>query len=152
MEPSRLLDYYRSQACSYQWRGFLAALAEELSGALSAEDLAKVMGRLGERFARERALPRVETLEALESEANAVWSSIGWGRAAFEDAGDRMFIRHAASPLAVVPGAPAGWDTGFLEGVYRQWLRSAGMIALLDVNPVPGDDPDVRVCMVSRVF
>lgn len=152
MEPSQMLGHYRSQACSRQWRGFLLALAEEFGTALPRSDLLRLMSRLGERFARTHALPQVDTLEALEAAANTVWSSIDWGQAAFEDGSDRLLIHHAASPLSAVLGAPEGWDTGFLEGVYRQWLRSAGMLSMLDVNHVPGNDPDLCTYAVSRVF
>ena len=51
-----------------------------------------------------------------------------------------------------VLGARAGWDTGFLEGVYRQWFRAAGMMSVLDVRYLQSDHPDVATYTLSRVF
>ena len=152
MEPSQILGCYRAQACSRQWRGFLTALAGEFSDALPHGDLVRLMARLGARFAQAHPLGPVDTLEGFAAAANAVWSSIDWGLAAYEDGGDRLLIHHVASPLSAVLGAPEGWDTGFLEGAYRQWLRTAGMVPVLDVAHVPGEHPDLCTYMVSRVL
>jgi len=152
MNSSALLDYYRAHACSRQWRGFLLALCEEFDSALPDAELSRLMARIGERFGRDHALPVAATLEELQHAANAVWSATEWGQVVFEEAPEQVRIHHAASPLSAVLGARAGWDTGFLEGVYRQRFRAAGMMSVLDVRYLQSDHPDVATYTLSRVF
>ncbi len=152
MNSSDLLDYYRQQACSRQWRGFLVALADEFDSALSSAELERLMSRIGERFGRAHPLPAVETLSDLQDAANAVWSSTDWGRVKFDEQAEQVRIQHAASPLSTVLGARVGWDTGFLEGVYRQWFRAAGMVSVLDIRCIHSDKTDVAIYTLSRVF
>lgn len=152
MNSSAPLDYYRTHVCSRQWRGFLLALCEEFDSALPDAELARLMARIGERFGRAHALPAVATLEELQGAANAVWSSAEWGQVAFEELPEQVHIHHAASPLSALLGGRVGWDTGFLEGVYRQWFRAAGMVSVLDVRYLQSDTPDVATYTLSRVF
>lgn len=151
MSASELLDQYRVQACSPQWRGFILAMADEFAGALPDADVARLMARMGERFARAHTLPAADTLEALEAAANAVWASISWGTVTLRDGGTEVVIEHLAAPLTALLAHHAGWNTSFLEGVYRAWFRKAGMLPALDLEPGPGSSADVSRYVLRRV-
>lgn len=150
MTPEGPLDYYRSQACVPQWRGFLHALGAEFEQALDPSDRARLMARIGARFAEAHPLPAVASLDALQAAANAVWSSLEWGYGSFEEQQDRVLIRHGASPLATVLGTGSACADGFLEGVYRQWFQAAGMSAGLDVRSGAAESADVSTFILSR--
>lgn len=153
MNSTEVLDFYRSQACSRQWRGFLLAMAEEFDGALPEAELSRLMARIGERFGRARPLPAVATLEALQSAANAVWADAEWGTVAFDEHPGEVTIRHLAAPLTALLGSGARWAPGFLEGVYREWFRAAGMLSQLDIRAVPETGNGlVTTYRLSRVF
>ncbi|ADV28249.1 hypothetical protein Psesu_2417 [Pseudoxanthomonas suwonensis 11-1] len=151
MTPDDLLDHYRTRSCAPQWRGFMRALCDELEHGLDEEDRARLMARLGERFAGDHPLPEVPTLDALQTAANAVWAPIEWGRAEFEEMEDRVLIRHFASPLAAAGGAGRPWLAAFLEGVYRAWFRAAGTASVLDVACTHADANHVDSFVLSRV-
>lgn len=151
MTPPDLLDYHRSHACAAQWRGFLRALGEEFEHALPEADLARLMARIGERFAQAQPLPGAASLDALEGAANTMWSTLDWGFVAFEERPDQVLIRHAASPLSAALGVRATWAAGFLEGVYRGWFRAAGMAAGLDVRIADAGSQDLTTFVLSRV-
>ncbi|MBN8797846.1 MAG: hypothetical protein J0H45_00570 [Stenotrophomonas nitritireducens] len=51
MNPAELLDGYRDRSCARQWRGFLQAMAAEFDQALPEEESARLMARIGQRFA-----------------------------------------------------------------------------------------------------
>ncbi|KAF1686580.1 cellulose synthase [Pseudoxanthomonas broegbernensis] len=144
------LDYYRSQACSLQWRGFVRALGEEFELALEEADRLRLMARIGTRFALAHPLPGVASLDALQGAANAAWAALDWGYATFEEQHDRVLIRHGASPLAAAMGGPSAFVAGFLEGVYRQWFRDAGMSPGLDVRAGAAESQDVATFLLSR--
>lgn len=152
MNSAALLDHYRANACSRQWRGFLLAMSEEFDSALPDADLARLMARIGERFGRAHELPPADTLDALQAAANTVWSALDWGWLVLEEDAAQVRILHAASPLSAVLGGRVGWDAAFLEGVYRQWFRAAGMASVLDVRHAPGESQDVSIYTLSRVF
>ncbi|WP_433852532.1 cellulose biosynthesis protein BcsD [Stenotrophomonas nitritireducens] len=152
MTPAALLDGYRDRSCARQWRGFLRAMAAEFDQALPEEESARLMARIGQRFADAHVLPPVATVEALQASVNAVWADCEWGWAAFEERADQLRIVHAGSPLAVALGQGGGWHHGFLEGAYRHWLRGAGMLAVLDVRHLATADRDVSTFTVARVF
>ncbi|WP_024869995.1 cellulose biosynthesis protein BcsD [Pseudoxanthomonas suwonensis] len=150
MNLNNTLDYYRSQSCSPQWRGFLRALAEEVAQGLDEDDQARLMARIGRRFAQAHPLPKAATLQELQAHVDALWSSLDWGFAVFEEQPDQVVIRHVASPLAAVLGQTS-LATGFLEGVYREWFRAAGMSARLDVSTGATESPDVATFLLCRV-
>ena len=151
VNPTELLDGYRELACARQWRGFLRAMAAEFDQALPEEESARLMARIGQRFADAHALPPVATVEALQAAVNAVWADCEWGWAAFEERPDQLRIVHAASPLAAALGG-GRWHHGFLEGAYRHWLRGAGMLAVLDVRHLATGNRDISIFGVGRVF
>ena len=152
MNSESLLDYHRGHVCSRQWSGFLVAMAQEFENALPEGELMKLMARIGVRFARANPLPQVETLEQLQLAANEVWQQSRWGAVSFHEDADQVLIYHLVSPLRVVLGTGAHWGAGFLEGVYRQWFKAAGMLSVLDIGFVPGDHPDISTYTLSRVF
>lgn len=127
-------------------------MATEFGQALPDEESARLMVRIGQRFADVHALPSVATVEALAASANAVWAECEWGWAVFEERSDHLRIVHAGSPLAVALGPDNGWHHGFLEGAYRHWLRGAGMLAVLDVRHVATENRDLSIFTVARVF
>lgn len=123
MEPA----YIHRLQCSRQWRGFLAALAEEFVSALPPQELATLMARIGMRFAAEHPLPASDTVQGLQDAMNHVWNALGWGVAELGQSPSGMEITHRFSPLAAAFGEPhAPWATGFLQGAYQQWFDAAG--------------------------
>ncbi|MGE6331971.1 cellulose biosynthesis protein BcsD [Stenotrophomonas sp. NPDC077659] len=151
MSASELLDHYRLQACSLQWRGFILAMAAEFAEALPDADVARLMARIGERFARDHRLPVVDTLAELESAANAVWASLSWGVVTLREGSTEVRVEHLAAPLTALLAHHAGWNTSFLEGVYRVWFREAGMLPSLDLEPGQGSSADVSRYILRRV-
>lgn len=128
MPSSTLLNYYQQQHCSRQWRDVLGALAEEFNEALPAEDLRRLMQRIGRRFAIARALPACATLAELDRAINAQWEAVDWGFAVFIEHADRLEVRHYGAPLEAGFGQHSGWAGGFLEGAYQAWFVQSGMI------------------------
>lgn len=152
VNPAELLDGYRERSCAKQWRGFLQAMAAEFDQALPSEESARLMARIGQRFADAHVLPPAATVEALQASVNAVWAECEWGWAVFEEYPDHLRIAHACSPLAVALARDTDWQHGFLEGAYRHWLRGAGMLAVLDVRHLATESRDISIFTVARVF
>lgn len=151
MSASETLDLYRLQGCSLQWRGFVLAMAEEFRDALPEADVARLMARIGERFARAHPLPPVESLEALAVAANGVWAGLSWGAVRMEEGDSEVVIEHLAAPLSALLVNHGSWNMSFLEGVYRVWFREAGMLPSLDLEPGPGGSADVSRYVLRRV-
>lgn len=149
--PAVLLDHYRTLSCARQWRGFVRAFAGELAGALPPAECARVMGRIGERFATSHPLPACDDLAALQRACNQVWQYSDWGVAEFREGPVEVTIAHIGDPLVALLGADAAWSTGFLEGAYRGWFRAAGMLPALDVHHCPGISADVTLFSVRRI-
>lgn len=151
MSPADLLDHYRSRCCSPQWQGFVRALCEELEQGLDESDRARLMARLGGRFAAAHPLPEAATLQALQDAANAVWAELDWGRVEFEEQPDCVLVRHGASPLAAAGGTGRPWLAAYLEGVYRAWFHAAGGAPVLDVVCTQADAGHVDSYVLCRV-
>lgn len=151
MSTSAVLDHYRWQACSRQWRGFVRAMGEEFAEALPAAELSRLMARMGERFAAGHPLPVCADLPSLQQACNTVWEASDWGQAQFVEHSAHISIDHLGAPLEAALGDGADWASGFLQGVYRAWFRGAGMLPALDVRPVPGTPPDLQRFLLSRV-
>ncbi|AVO49521.1 cellulose synthase [Melaminivora suipulveris] len=117
--------------CQRQWRGFLHALGQEFAAALSAQDLATLMARIGVRFAAQHPLNPSENVTELQQAMNAVWDALDWGQVELAQAPAGMEIQHRFSPLVAALGETEGsWATGFLQGVYQQWFDAAGAAGL----------------------
>ena len=151
MDSSSLLDHYRAQACSRQWRGFLQAMADEFADALPDAELARLMARMGERFALAHPLVPADDLMGMQDACNRVWRELEWGSAQFSEAPEAVTIAHLGAPLVALLGGEAAWAGGFLEGVYRGWFRAAGMLPGLDVQQLPGASADVARYLLARV-
>lgn len=126
---SAAIDAHQVQRlqCQRQWRGFLHALGQEFAAALSAQDLATLMARIGVRFAAQHPLGPSEHVTELQQAMNAVWDSLDWGQVELVQSSSGMEIQHRFSPLVAALGeAEANWATGFLQGAYQQWFDAAG--------------------------
>ena len=111
---------------SARWRLFLRAMAEELNGALSAEQRDAMLRGIGGQMARLAPLPVATTLEDLEVEMNEVLAEIGWGatRLALNEASRRVEIVHTAFPAVGSRTEASGgpWLSATLAGLYTTWF------------------------------
>lgn len=122
-----IVQYLITQHCSAQWRGFMGALAQELTQHLTPNNLRGLMRRAGQRFARQHPLPESDTIGALQSAINGLWQSMNWGWVSIDDEHAQLVIRHYLSPLPVgMLPENMPWSNGFLEGAYEQWLHQSG--------------------------
>jgi len=151
MSTSAALDYYRSQVCAPQWRGFLRAMAAEFADALPGAELHRLMARMGERFAQSHPLPACDDLVQLQQACNQVWTAAQWGSVRFVEHPAQVSIEHLGSPLAALLGTDADWAGGFLEGAYRHWFNAAGMLPTLDVGHAGNGTADLQRYVLSRV-
>ena len=143
------LSLYRTRSCSRQWLGFVRAMAEEFAAELPDADLALLMARIGERFARAHPLAPCATLEAVEQAANQVWDSCDWGQCTLDEHADHVLIQHTGAPLSgALDGA--NWGDGFLQGVYDAWFQHLGMLAGLTVQRTAGETVDLRRLVLAR--
>lgn len=126
-------------------------MAEEFAEALPETDLARLMARIGERFAHAHPLPEVASLDALAEAANVVWAGLSWGAVRMEESGDHVVVEHLAAPLTVLLAHHGNWGMSFLQGVYRAWFREAGMPPPLDLEPGPEGSTDVSRYVLRRV-
>lgn len=129
------MDYLARCQGSRQWRGFLAALADEFATQLSETDLRALMRRIGTRFATTFPLPGSQTLAEAQRAMSACWDSQDWGWVELEERTDHLLIRHYCSPLVTALGSThLRWTPAFLEGAYQHWFRSLGSGAALTVQ------------------
>ena len=129
-EIGKLDDAYCTlSTCSLQWRAFLASLAIELHLGSESEEVRTFLRAVGSRLASRLPLPKVETLEELETAMNRVWLEVNWGwvRLGADDEG--IWIVHGSYPTVMVEDDPDLWSLGcsaVLEGVYSHWLTAQG--------------------------
>jgi hypothetical protein len=126
-----LLDYYTRQHASVQWRGFLAALAEEFETQLETSQLRQLMSRIGVRFAGTYPASECATLDDLASFLNRIWSALDWGFVQLTELDDYLSIEHYCAPLTAFGERAAAWASAFLEGAYQHWLREVGAGSLV---------------------
>jgi len=150
-QQAMMLGYYEEHHCSQQWRGFLAALAEEFEDQLGTPELRGLMGRIGERFARATTLPTCETLDELTEAINTSWMTLDWGWVSIEDDADHLAIHHACAPLRSAFGEEGmNWAPAFLEGVYQHWFSVLGIDPALRVREVAGVNNGVLEFRLGR--
>lgn len=138
-------DYHLRHRCSSQWRPFLAALAQELSTRIEADQARALMRRIGTSIARSAPLPALELLPDLESAMNAVWSGMDWGWVELNDTSDALRIVHHCAPIEAAFGTSSRhWSPAVLEGAYEQWLRAAGAGDRLRVQPLAIDTSGIE--------
>ncbi|GAA4328809.1 hypothetical protein GCM10023144_14980 [Pigmentiphaga soli] len=124
---STILEYLADRQCSPQWKGFLAALADEFAAQLPENDLRALMRRIGTRFADREPLPECKTLDDVQLAMSRIWMNMDWGWVAVDEPGGYLRIRHNCAPLRSAFGQNAGkWVVAFLEGVYQRWFQSLG--------------------------
>ncbi|HBK45803.1 MAG TPA: hypothetical protein DDZ67_05075 [Xanthomonadaceae bacterium] len=149
MIPLDPIQIYRARGCSRQWQGFVRAMAAEFAAELPPRELATLMARIGQRFAREHPLRGCASLAEVEGEANRVWSDSDWGGCRMVERADCVEILHAAAPISVVLEG-AEWGDGFLEGVYEGWFQQLGMLAGLAVMAGEPRSGDLRCFRLAR--
>ena len=107
------------------WRMFLRALAEEIDSLAGSGERDDMLRGVGRRMARLHPLPAVQSLDALEMEANDVLEGLGWGQVQFvlNESARSLEIVHIGLPRIGSLGVPAGqWLSALLEGLYDGWL------------------------------
>lgn len=122
-------DLLRSLALeriSPQWADFLGLLSDALSAQLTQLEYRQLLVRLGESFASQHPLPACVGLGQLSEAMNAVWHRMQWGYASVSDQGQQLTVVHRACPLPAALQLDVEVAGGFLEGVYRIWLKAAG--------------------------
>lgn len=125
-DATDLLRHLALERVSPQWAVFLELLSSELQEQLTALEYRQFLHRLGVRFAQTVPLEPCADLVELEREANLVWHRMQWGYVTMSDLGQTLHITHRASPLSAALQLDADVAGGFLEGVYAEWLVSAG--------------------------
>jgi hypothetical protein len=120
------LDYLLDRQISFQWRGFLSALAEEFDTQIGQAELRQLMARVGRRFAASHVLPTCHTTPELANAINAVWNQSDWGFVELSDEPDALRIVHFCAPLLAFGPNALTWTPAFLEGVYQGWLSELG--------------------------
>lgn len=139
VEPA-VVEYFAELQCSRQWKGFLRALAEELTQQLPESDLQALMRRLGARLARANPLPVCQTLDELQLAMGRVWVSQDWGWVALAEVPGSLRISHYCAPLFTALGpSSSAWAPAFLEGVYQAWFEQSHASGLM-VRHVSGPD------------
>jgi Cellulose synthase subunit D len=139
------LAYYADRQVAPQWRGFLAALSGELFENIPADQAAGFLRQVGKRMAASQPLPAVETLEALQDEANKALAALDWGFTRLEAGAEVVAITHAAFPSRIDAEAEH-WPRAFAavaEGLYSGWMAAQGAGASLAARAVQSDEPGV---------
>jgi len=121
-----IFDYLLDSQISRQWRGLLAALADEFEAQIGRNELRQLMHRVGSRFADARPLPACDSTAALADALNALWRDTDWGFVELSDERDYLRIVHFCAPLPAFGERALAWTPAFLEGAYQQWLAALG--------------------------
>ena len=134
-------QYLLDRRCDRQWKDFLGAMSAEFAAQLSVADLRLLLRKIGERFARQTALPACATLDDIRDAANRIWSEIDWGHVEMREADGYLSLVHHCAPLKAAFGDDAlAWSPAYLEGVYQQWFVSCG--AGSDLRVAQASDAD----------
>jgi hypothetical protein len=121
-----IYDYLFDQQISRQWRGLLAALAEEFEAQIGRTELRQLMHRVGSRYAQAHPLPECGSTAELAQALNGLWRDSKWGFVELSDERDYLSIVHYCAPLPAFGQSALGWTPAFLEGAYQQWLSALG--------------------------
>ncbi|WP_250500784.1 cellulose biosynthesis protein BcsD [Caballeronia sp. GAWG1-5s-s] len=136
-----IFDYLLDSQISRQWRGMLAALADEFDAQIGHGELRELMHRVGSRFAKAHALPPCDSTSALADALNALWRDTDWGFVELSDERDHLSIVHYCAPLPAFGESALAWTPAFLEGAYQQWLAGLGAqgLAVRQASEFGGD-------------
>jgi len=122
--------YMRERLFSRQWRPFMCSLMTELFSNFEVEEACGLLRQIGGRLAAETPLPKLGTLEELETGVNEALSAMNWGYIRLSLVGAEIEIVHRAYPdIGAAQPARQAWRAGFgaiLEGLYTTWLQMQG--------------------------
>lgn len=121
-----IFDYLLERRISTQWRGVLAALADEFEAQIGRNELRQLMNRVGNRFAAAHPLPACDSTHELAAALNALWRETDWGFVELADDADYLSIVHYCAPLPAFGESALAWTPAFLEGAYQYWLGVLG--------------------------
>lgn len=121
-----IFDYLLDSHVSRQWRGLLAALADEFEAQIGRTELRQLMHRVGSRFAAARPLPPCQSTAELADALNTLWRDSDWGFVELADERDHLSIVHYCAPLPAFGESALAWTPAFLEGAYQHWLAALG--------------------------
>jgi len=147
--PADLMRYLALERVSVQWAGFLGAFSEELQAQLGSMASRDLLVRAGERFSLAHDLLGCGSLGEVESAVNQIWHRIRWGYAVFTDKGSSLLIEHYACPIPAAMQLEPHFASGFLEGAYAGWLKSAG--APSDLKLVCTTGANQPMCMTFEL-
>jgi len=121
------LTYYAQQACSPQWRGFVAEMVGEFYAQVE-EDLARnFFARIGARLAQCLPLPACTSLEELEAALGRVLADMQWGWVRLREAGHHIQVTHGCYPIVpMYQNAPETWLVPVMEAAFTEWLNMVG--------------------------
>jgi len=138
-------DYLLDRQISRQWRGLLAALADEFEAQIGRTELRQLMHRVGSRFADAAPLPACASTAELGDALNARWDESEWGYVELSDERDYLRIVHYCAPLPAFGESALAWTPAFLEGAYQHWLSALGAEGLsLRQHGEVGDDSGIE--------
>jgi len=121
------LRYFMADAREPRWGGFLRVLSDELNDQMNVEEIRAFFYVLGKRLAEQSPLGNAESLEDLETGANAYFRQIGWGWMRVRDVQTSLELVHACAPLRSAFGDEGmAWAGALLEGLYSAWLHEIG--------------------------
>ncbi|MBU9296685.1 cellulose synthase [Burkholderia multivorans] len=141
-----VLEHLLECQVSPQWRGFLKALADELTDQLDRDELRQLMARIGARFAAAHPLPSCESTRDLATALNARWREAQWGYTELADEHDFIRITHYAAPLRALGNDNLAWSPAFLQGAYQCWFDSVGAVGLHVVQQAsPENDAKIEL-------
>jgi hypothetical protein len=103
------------------------ALLEELAHNAADEQGHGFLSALGRRIGAAHPLNRPTTLQALETQANAVWATLGWGRARLLAGPGGIRISHYDWPANIIGDHQGLWPPAFptvLAAVYHAWFQA----------------------------
>lgn len=122
-------DYLSRQRVSRQWSAYLAAFAAECMAAPDNGAVLAFVRSVGARLARQHPVGKVDTLEALEAQINAVLADMDWGWTRLSASGDHVVITHGACPNVLKDDDQQAWPplmAEVLAGAYAAWMASQG--------------------------
>lgn len=124
------LEYYARRQRPADWGPFVVAVVAVLSERAGPEQAADLLRGVGARMARSAPLGSASTLEVLEESVNAALTDAGWGWARLSVLDRHVEIAHGASPEEGLRSPdPVPWFVPLLEGLYTEWLNTAGGVA-----------------------
>jgi hypothetical protein len=121
-----ITEYLLDRQMSAQWRGVLAALADEFEAQIGREELRQLMHRVGQRFADAQPLPPCGSTAELAEALNVLWQDTDWGFVEIADHAEYLRIVHYCAPLPAFGRDALKWTPAFLEGAYQYWLSALG--------------------------